>query len=507
MSSSSSTIIPRNVHFLALVHGMWGTPEHLARVEETIKEKYADVEGDTEFVSLRIRTNAESHTYDGLDWGAERAVKEIYQTVEEIESDGHKKVAKFSIFGYSLGGLISRYTIGILYQRGFFRNIKPVNFTTFATPHLGLPRIRGLVGTMMHKLGPKMLSRTGKQFYGVDKDIWSPDDKEGRPLLEVMADKDSVFFKALKSFPRVTFYGNAVNDLTVVYVTSMVEAHDPFVALKTKSHRLGIKMDPKYKHVIESFGEVPAGEEVPLSEIELEDRARKAALHWYSPSRYRTSRPFLPPFLQFPFPLNLVFYLLLPFLIPAGLTYATIRFNRESRSSRRRLEALADSPDAESSLAAILQKMEMAVADMVDPADPGVADEGWDSGVETDTVVVADPSEETRKRKATRPDTPEAAAAQSLPTPPAEEDRKLESKSTFSPPKPKPNDPLQPILSPAQLAMIESLNSIPQLRKVRAYFPYVRNAHSMIIVRDPKVFPMHEDGMGVVKHWADRFVL
>ncbi|ELU35924.1 DUF676 domain-containing protein [Rhizoctonia solani AG-1 IA] len=112
MSSSSSTIIPRNVHFLALVHGMWGTPEHLARVEETIKEKYADVEGDTEFVSLRIRTNAESHTYDGLDWGAERAVKEIYQTVEEIESDGHKKVAKFSIFGYSLGGLISRYTIG-----------------------------------------------------------------------------------------------------------------------------------------------------------------------------------------------------------------------------------------------------------------------------------------------------------------------------------------------------------------------------------------------------------
>ncbi|ELU35925.1 hypothetical protein AG1IA_10045 [Rhizoctonia solani AG-1 IA] len=149
----------------------------------------------------------------------------------------------------------------------------------------------------------------------------------------------------------------------------MVEAHDPFVlpCLLTPYSKSS-KMDPKYKHVIESFGEVPAGEEVPLSEIELEDRARKAALHWYSPSRYRTSRPFLPPFLQFPFPLNLV-----------RLTYATIRFNRESRSSRRRLEALADSPDAESSLAAILQKMEMAVADMVDPADPGVADEGWDT--------------------------------------------------------------------------------------------------------------------------------
>ncbi|CEL61600.1 Putative lipase YOR059C OS=Saccharomyces cerevisiae (strain ATCC 204508 / S288c) GN=YOR059C PE=1 SV=1 [Rhizoctonia solani AG-1 IB] len=509
MSSSSSTLnpSPRNVHFLALVHGMWGAPEHLARVEETIKEKFVDVDGDTEFVSLRIRTNAESHTYDGLDWGAERAVKEIYETVEDIESDGQKTVTKFSIFGYSLGGLISRYAIGILYKRGFFRKVKPVNFTTFATPHLGLPRVPGFLGKIMHKLGPKMLSRTGKQFYGVDNDVWSSADKEGRPLLEVMADKDSVFFKALKSFPHVTFYGNAVNDLTVVYVTSMVEPHDPFTALKTKSHRLGIKMDPNYKHVIESFGEVPAGEEVPLSEIELEDKARRAALHWYSPERYKSSRPFLPPFLQFPFPINLIFYLLIPFLIPAGLTYATIRFSRESRSSRRRLEALADSPEAESSLAAMLRKMESAVADMVDSADPGVADEGWESDMETDTVVVEGQSEEAQKRKAASSSTPEVAA-QSLPTPPAEEqERKLETKPMFNPPKPKPNDPLQPILSPAQLSMIESLNSIPQLKKVRAYFPYVRNAHSMIIVRDPKVFPIHEDGMGVIMHWADRFVL
>ncbi|KAH7327625.1 putative serine esterase-domain-containing protein [Rhizoctonia solani] len=508
-SPSSSTVKPRNVHFLALVHGMWGTPEHLSTVEEVIRKQFATVEGDTELVTLRVRTNADSHTYDGLDWGAERAVKEIYEMVGELEADGHQKVTKFSIFGYSLGGLISRYTIGILYQKGFFRNVKPVNFTTFATPHLGLPRLRGFVGGMMHKLGPKMLSRTGKQFYGVDKDIWSPDDKEGRPLLEVMADQNSIFFRALKSFSQVTFYGNAVNDLTVIYCTSMAEEYDPFAALKTKSHRVGIKMDPKYKHVIESFGEVPAGEEVPLSEIEIQEKERKAALRWYSTERYRTSRPFLPPFLQFPFPINLIFYLCIPLLIPAGLTYATIRFQRESRSSRRRLQALADSPDAESSLSAVLRKMELAVADMVDPSDPGLANEDYDSDTETGkhTVFVQGASEEElRKRKSTRLSTPETGVgAQSLPTPPAESEHKLESK--FTPPKPNPNDALQPILSPAQRAMIESLNSIPQLRKVRAYFPYVRNAHSVIIVRDPKTFPVHLDGMGVVQHWADRFVL
>ena len=37
-----------------------------------------------------------------------------------------------------------------------------------------------------------MLSRTGQQFYGTDSDVWSPDDKEGRPLLEVMSDKGAL---------------------------------------------------------------------------------------------------------------------------------------------------------------------------------------------------------------------------------------------------------------------------------------------------------------------------
>ncbi|KAG8744510.1 hypothetical protein FRC11_013437, partial [Ceratobasidium sp. 423] len=178
--------------------------------------------------------------------------------------------------------------------------------------------------------------------------------------------------------------------------------------------------------------------------------------------RYRTSWPFLPPFLQFPFPLNLIFYLCIPILIPAGLTYATIRFQCESRDSRRRLQALLESKEAESSLGAILQKMELAVANMVDPVDTGVASEGW----EARTLVPERPSnEEIRKRKATLPDTSEDGA-QSVPTPPAEADPKLESKSAFTPPKRDPKDPLQPIFTPAQLKMVESLNSIPQLRKV-----------------------------------------
>jgi hypothetical protein len=92
-------------------------------------------------------------------------------------------VTKFSVTGYSLGGLVSRYLLGVLHQRKFFENVTPVNFNTFATPHIGLPRYPNFFSALANSLGPKLLSRTGEQFFAVDK--WSP---SGRSLLAVMAD-------------------------------------------------------------------------------------------------------------------------------------------------------------------------------------------------------------------------------------------------------------------------------------------------------------------------------
>ena len=71
----------------------------------------------------------------------------------------------------------------ILHQERFFDRITPVNFTTVATPHIGLLRYPSIRSSLFAALGPKLLSRTGEQFYAVDK--WSA---HKRPLLEVMAD-------------------------------------------------------------------------------------------------------------------------------------------------------------------------------------------------------------------------------------------------------------------------------------------------------------------------------
>lgn len=87
----------------------------------------------------------------------------------------------------------------------------------------GLCRYPTFISSLSHTLGPKLLSRTGEQFYLKDK--WS---KNGRPLLDIMADPNYVFYQALMQFKHVRIFANAINDLTVPYVTAAIELEDPF---------------------------------------------------------------------------------------------------------------------------------------------------------------------------------------------------------------------------------------------------------------------------------------
>lgn len=112
-----------------------------------------------------------------------------------------QQVTKLSVVGYSLGGLVSRYLVGVLHQRKFFDTVTPMNFVTVATPHIGLIQFPGFRSKMFAYLGPRLLSRTGKQFYAVDK--WSA---SGRPLLEAMADPGESLGQRCEASPlRILF--------------------------------------------------------------------------------------------------------------------------------------------------------------------------------------------------------------------------------------------------------------------------------------------------------------
>ena len=67
--------------------------------------------------------------------------------------------------------------------------------------------------------------------------------------------------------------------------------------------------------------------------------------------------------------------------------------------------------------------------------------------------------------------------------------------------------PTDPILSPAQLIIINNLNSIPHLKKHFVYLPASRNSHGAMVARDHVRFAQHLPGKLIVDRWAKDFKL
>ena len=198
---------------------LWGNPSHLEYLQRSLNEKF---EGEDLHI-LVTKTNASNLTYDGIDVGAERVVQEIEETIKMIESRG-VPIAKFSIIGYSLGGLVARYAVGLLYSRGLFDRIQPVNFHTFACPHLGVKTpLQGPHSRAWNMFGGNTLSTSGRQLFLIDS---FRDSKQ--PLLSIMTKPNSIFLKALSSFNNLVLYANVINDRSSPYYTSAFSKTDPF---------------------------------------------------------------------------------------------------------------------------------------------------------------------------------------------------------------------------------------------------------------------------------------
>lgn len=194
---------------------------------------------------LVCERNSDNFTYDGIEVGGERVSQEIEDKLRELEAKG-QHITKLSIVGYSLGGLIARYCIGLLYSRGWFDKLRPVNFTAFASPFLGVrtPH-KGYHSYLYNALASQMLSASGKQLFLVDNFRGS-----GRTLLEILADPKSIFMIGLKCFQRRTLYANIINDRSAPWFTTFITRSDPFVDLdKVKLNYLkghdSVLLDPK----------------------------------------------------------------------------------------------------------------------------------------------------------------------------------------------------------------------------------------------------------------------
>lgn len=195
----------------------------MAYLESALRKKYPE----DRLHLLVVKGNSGSFTYDGIELGAERVTKEIEDTLEDLERIG-KKIKKLSVVGYSLGGLVARYVIGLLYSNDWFSKLEPVNFTTFATPHLGVrtPYL-GVHNQVWNLLGSRTLSVSGQQLFTVD--VFR---NNKQPLLSLLADPSSIFIKALAAFKNRVLYANIINDRSAPYYTTCITPTDPFANLE-----------------------------------------------------------------------------------------------------------------------------------------------------------------------------------------------------------------------------------------------------------------------------------
>ncbi|PWY98204.1 DUF676-domain-containing protein [Testicularia cyperi] len=393
-----------NVHLVVVHHGLWGSPlntsffvatlarQHGATIApssklqapesaETIKAHASDHPNasrkDIRMVVLNSSVNQDDHTYDGVDWCAERLVKEIYEEVLRLETEEGATVTRFSIIGYSLGGLIARYTVGSLYSAGFFASAsdsktssttletptdapsssatstaaedsanvlafksrpKPVSFSTLATPHLGVAAGKSSFSKFAKYVGSNMLGRSGRQLYLADRgwttDSGHPDSnamgklskserQRGLCLLEAMADERFSFMKGLRRFERIDIYANAIADLTVNYRTAAFEEHDPFIV----PGGLILNRDPDHPELLMSYEAV---ERLPDQKPFFERVASKfhpSNLPWIlNPKRF-----------PFRFPLNYLALLGLPVLLPTMIGLVLHRLSSQAKESNRRV--------------------------------------------------------------------------------------------------------------------------------------------------------------------------
>lgn len=118
-------------------------------------------------------------TYDGIDVCAERLLVELEDTLSQLRDTNRlapEKTLRLSVVGHSLGGMILRYAVKLLYDRGWlvgspasrdsqnksvFRGIfVPVSYVSLASPHVGIIRAATWAGWVQAVAGEMLFSGT-----------------------------------------------------------------------------------------------------------------------------------------------------------------------------------------------------------------------------------------------------------------------------------------------------------------------------------------------------------
>ncbi|XP_023535758.1 putative lipase ROG1 [Cucurbita pepo subsp. pepo] len=249
-------------HLLIMVNGLVGSAKDWEYAAEEFLKTYPE-----DIIVHCSKRNYSTLTLDGVDVMGGRLAEEILLVIKR-----HPNVQKLSFICHSLGGLIARYAIAKLYEQkedvqvnGEYNKhgsrdqsngeefkekiagLEPINFITFATPHLGsrghkqVPMCCGFYALEKVAICTSYLfGRTGRHLFLLDKDSGNC------PLLLHMAGdhEDLKFLSALQSFRRRVTYANMRYDNVVGWSTSSIRRRTELPKLK------GLSGDGKYPYIV-----------------------------------------------------------------------------------------------------------------------------------------------------------------------------------------------------------------------------------------------------------------
>lgn len=221
--SENRGIEDENVHLFLFIHGLWGNPNHMLTIEKAVKKSLSPISAER-IVTIKPSSFRFWKTYDGIQRCAENTIADLLYEIETLKLKNNCRVTKISIMGYSLGGLIARYVIGCLYELGFFEEVSPVFFSTFATPHLGIHFFKNsFFDKLANTSGKYLFGKTGQQLFLADSEN----------LLLKMTTSESRYIKGLRLFEKRIILANIKNDRTVPFYTSFITDYSPFDLLNS----------------------------------------------------------------------------------------------------------------------------------------------------------------------------------------------------------------------------------------------------------------------------------
>lgn len=216
-------------HLVVMVNGLNGCPTNWNVLKQSLKSR---LKTPKETVFYASHSNRKLRTLAGICTCADRLSREL-QSVLETYPD----LKEISFVVHSMGGLISRYAIGVNFdpsKRTVF-GLHPRHFMAIATPHLGcdvegesqvpflgwgqaIPIIgplilRPLIRLVTPFIMKHIYRRTGQQLFLMDGKPGGQDPLICRLVQDIPG--EGYFLSALKEFKTRTLYANVRHDALV----------------------------------------------------------------------------------------------------------------------------------------------------------------------------------------------------------------------------------------------------------------------------------------------------